>query len=129
MTRTLVTALVGVVALGVSPSAHHSFAAHYFEDQVVTIEGEIVEFEYRNPHSWVRVMAKGDNGATQEFAAEWGSAARLKQWGVTETALKPGDRVLITGSPGRNPDEHRIHLKSIQRPADGWKWSGPSAPR
>jgi len=90
---------------------------------------EIVEFDYRNPHSWVRVVGKSDTSAGQEFAAEWASPVRLKQWGVTETTLKPGDRVLITGSPGRDPGEHRIHLKSIQRPADGWRWAGPSSPR
>jgi hypothetical protein len=129
VTRTWLTALAGAVALGVSASAHHSFAASYFEDQVVTIDGEIVEFDYRNPHSWVRVVGKSDTSAGQEFAAEWASPVRLKQWGVTETTLKPGDRVLITGSPGRDPSEHRIHLKSIERPADGWRWAGPSSPR
>jgi hypothetical protein len=38
--------------------------------------------------------------------------------------LKPGDRVIITGAPGRNASERRIHLKSIERPADGWAWRG-----
>jgi hypothetical protein len=120
----LLTLLIGA-ALGVSTAAHHSFAAHYFEDQRVSIEGELEQLEYRNPHSWVQVIAKGENGATQRFAAEWASATRLQQWGVSQDTLKPGDHVIITGSPGRNPDEHRIHLKSIERRADGWQWSGP----
>ena len=30
-------------------------SAYYFEDQSVTIEGDVVEFEYRAPHAWVRV--------------------------------------------------------------------------
>ena len=38
--------------------------------------------------------------------------------------LKPGDRVIVTGSPGRNAAERKIHLKRIERPADGWSWGG-----
>src|SRR5256885_17227832 len=58
--RTFVTALIGAVALGVSTSAHHSFAAHYLEDQTVSLEGEIAELEYRSPHSWVHVHARDE---------------------------------------------------------------------
>jgi uncharacterized protein DUF6152 len=120
----LLTLLVGVVALRAPVSAHHSFPAHYFEDQTVSIDGELVEFEYRAPHAWVRVMAPDEKGVLQQFSAEWANPSRLAQLGVTKETLKPGDRVIVTGSPGRNPSERRIHLKSIQRPADGWSWAG-----
>ena len=124
MRAALLTLLVGVVALCMPLSAHHSFPAHYFEDQTVSIEGELVEFEYRAPHAWVRVMAPDEKGVLQQFSAEWANPSRLTQLGVTKETLKPGDRVVVTGSPGRNPAERRIHLKSIQRPADGWAWKG-----
>ena len=124
MRAALLTLLVGVVALRVPVAAHHSFPAHYLEDQTVSIEGELVEFEYRAPHAWVRVMAPDEKGVVQQFSAEWANPSRLTQLGVTKETLKPGDRVVVTGSPGRNPAERRIHLKSIQRPADGWEWKG-----
>jgi hypothetical protein len=124
MRCTLSIVLVGLVAVGVPASAHHSFPASYFEDQTVSIEGELVEFEYRAPHAWVRVMAPDDKGVLQQFSAEWANPSRLAQLGVTKETLKAGDRVIVTGSPGRNPTERRIHLKSIQRPADGWAWKG-----
>jgi len=127
--RALLTLLIGALALGVSTSAHHSFAAEYVEDQSVSIEGDLVQFEYRNPHSWVHVNARDETGVMRQVAAEWASAPRLKQWGISEDTLKPGDRVIITGSPSRNPTEYRMHLKSIQRRADGWQWAGPSARR
>ena len=38
--------------------AHHSFSATYQEDQSVTIEGELVQFMFRNPHSFVNVNVK-----------------------------------------------------------------------
>jgi hypothetical protein len=71
------------------------------------------------------VSAKDETGTIRQVSAEWASAARLKQWGIGEDALKPGDRLIITGSPSRNPTEYRMHLKTIQRRADGWRWSAP----
>jgi hypothetical protein len=35
--------------------------------------------------------------------------------------LKAGDYVVITGSPGRNPADRKVHLKRIERPSDGWR--------
>ena len=129
MRTTLLTLVAGAIAASVSISAHHSFAAEYFEDQSMTVEGELMTFEYKSPHAWVRVMAKDETGALQPFAAEWASPNRLNQRGVTKETLRAGDYVVITGSPGRNPAERRLHLKSIHRPADGWRWSGPGGPR
>ena len=126
MKRAWLTVLIGVAALGVPASAHHSFAAHYIEEQSVSIEGDLVQFDYRNPHAWVHVTAKDEIGAIRHVSAEWASAARLKQWGIGEDALKPGDHVILTGSPSRNPTEYRMHLKTIQRRADGWQWSAPA---
>ena len=117
---------VAVFALAVSASvgvrAHHSFAAYYFEEQSVSIEGEVVEFQYVAPHAWVYLMAPDSQGQTQRFAAEWSNPTRLARDGVTRDTLKVGDRVVVTGSPGRTPSEFKMHLKRIERPADGWRW-------
>jgi exonuclease VII large subunit len=127
--RTLLTVLVATAVLAIQTSAHHSFAAEYLEDQRVTIEGDLVQVDYRSPHSWVHVNAKDVSGVVRQIAAEWGSAARLKQWGVTEQTLKPGDHVIVSGSPSRDPGQYRMHLKSIRRPADGWEWAGAGGRR
>ena len=119
--RTLPIALVLVLASGPLVSGHHSFAAHYFEDQSVTVQGTLVEFEYRAPHACVHLMVAEDGGA-QQYSAEWSNPNRLSRDGITKDTLKAGDRVVVTGAPGRNAGENRIHLKHIERPADGWKW-------
>src|SRR5262245_26552740 len=121
--RTLFALFCAAVAAGVPASAHHSFAAHYLEEQTVSIEGELVQFDYRSPRPWVHVMAKDAEGATQRFRAGLAGPTRLSPRGVMADTLKPGDWVIPAGSPGRNPPERRIHLKSITRPADGWSWS------
>jgi hypothetical protein len=104
--------------------AHHSFAATYHEDQTATIEGTLVQFMFRNPHSFVHVEVKNDKGEIQTWAVEWGAPRQLGLTGVGREALKSGDHVVIVGNPGRNPSAHRMRLVSITRPADGWTWKG-----
>jgi hypothetical protein len=124
--RSKVLALLAaaVSILGVRAYAHHSFAATYFEDQKITIHGKLVQFLYRNPHSFVHVEAKDDKGEMQTWAVEWGAGGQLGRQGVTRETLKPGDDVIVIGNPGRNPDDHRLRMVSIERPSDGWKWGG-----
>ena len=122
MKRFLVAALaVMVLALGAHASAHHSFAATYLEDQSVTIEGQIVQFLLRNPHSFVHVMVKEKDGTTNRYVVEWGSPSQLSGK-VSRDTLKPGDEVIITGNPGRNTADHRVRLLTFKRPKDGWSW-------
>lgn len=104
--------------------AHHSFAATYFVDQNITIEGTLTQFMYRNPHSFIKVEAPDDKGVMQSWAIEWGGGAQLTRDHVTRDTLKPGDHVVVSGNPGRDPTEHRIRLHKIVRPSDGWKWEG-----
>jgi hypothetical protein len=118
--------VLALAALGFQAiaSAHHSFAAYYFEEQSVTVEGPLVEFEFRNPHAWVHVTAPDSADELRKYSAEWSNPNRLSQQGITRNTLKPGEHLVVTGSPGRTPGEYKIHLKRIVRPADGWKWTG-----
>ena len=105
-------------------SAHHSFSATYLNDQKMTIEGTLVQFLFRNPHSFVNVEAKDENGQTQRWAVEWGAAGQLGGQGVKRETLKAGDHVIIVGSPGRNPEDHRLRMINLRRPSDGFTWGG-----
>jgi len=111
-----------VAAVIGSAYAHHSFAQYYFEDRSITVEGELVRFDYQNPHAWVYFDAKDDEGMTRQYSAEWANPNRLSRENISKDTLKAGDRVVVSGSPGRKPEEYKIHLKRIQRPADGWVW-------
>jgi thiamine monophosphate kinase len=59
----------------------------------------------------------------QRWTVEWEARGQLDHQGVTSMTLKPGDRVVITGNPGKNPADHWLRAQSIVRPKDGWKWS------
>jgi Family of unknown function (DUF6152) len=126
MKRGLVVAaiLVGIGLAAIPLSAHHSFAATYYEDKTQTVEGDLVQFVFRNPHSFVHLEAPDESGEMQRWAVEWGSGMQLSTQGLSATSLKAGDHVIIIGSPGRNPEDHRLRMKSLERPKDGFKWNG-----
>ena len=120
--RGVVIASVVMLTLSVTVSGHHSFAAYYFEDQSIQIEGEIVEVQFKAPHTWVHVRAQDPTGKERVFAAEWANPSRLEREGMTKDTLRVADVVKIWGSPSRDPNDGRIHLKRILRPSDGWEW-------
>jgi len=120
--RILLSIAIGALGAVVPASAHHSFSAYYFEEQSITLEGVVQEFQYRSPHAILIFTAPDSSGRTQTFAAEWSNPRRLSSQGITASTLKPGDVVVVTGSPGRTASEYKVHLKGIRRPADGWTW-------
>ena len=99
--------LGGVVTLGGPLRGHHSFATYYIEADTIEVEGDIVEFQFKNPHSWLHVLGQEPFGSPKAYAAEWGGTSQLDRNGITKNTLRTGDRV---------------RLKRIERPSDGWKW-------
>ena len=123
MKRYLVVLLVAVAMLaGARAYAHHSFAATYFEDRMVTIEGDLAQFQFRNPHSWVHVNVKEKDGTVVRYAVEWGGTGQLGNTGITRDTLKIGDHVVISGNPARNPKQHQVRMLSLHRTKDGFGW-------
>ena len=114
-----------VLPVGTAP-AHHSVAATYFTDRTITIRGQVMEFMFRNPHAVLEVMGSSDDGKTYRWACEWRGTLELRRLGIDRDSLRPGDKLIVTGLPGRNPEDHRLLIKAIERPADGRKWSGES---
>jgi hypothetical protein len=102
--------------------AHHSFTATYEKSATVKIEGELVQFMFRNAHAWAHVMAPDENGEMQRWGVEWRGAGALAGQGVSRDSLKPGDHVVITGNPGRNPVDYRLRMRSLLRASDGFGW-------
>jgi hypothetical protein len=115
--------LLAVLACS-SVSAHHSFTATYDETARAEIEGEVVQFLFRNPHSMIHVSAPDAVGIVRRWAIEWAGVGTLSGEGVTRETLRIGDHVLVSGNPGRNMNDYRLRLLSIERPLDGWKWQG-----
>ena len=124
-TLLLVVALASFLAAA-TLTAHHSFAGTYLEDAPAKeIKGTLKSFKIQNPHSYVQIEDEkltDKEGNPVRWIVEWGGAAQLATQDVSATTLKFGDKVVVTGAPGRNPEDFRLLMRTIVRPADGWKW-------
>ena len=122
----LCSALAGlfmaVVFAGNTAFAHHSFGATYEVSKQIKLDGKIVQFVYRNPHSFVHIEAPDAEGKVQRWAVEWGGTAQLQTAGVTRDSLKIGDKVVINGRPSRVPGEYRVLMVNLIRASDGFQW-------
>ncbi len=121
--KSLSLALLFAASLTAAPALpHHSFAAVYDADQEVTIEGKVVQFQYRNPHSVVHVLAKDPSGVEKRYAIEWQGATQLGAAGISAQTVHPGDPVIVKGHPGRVAAENRILMLEIKRTSDDFAW-------
>jgi hypothetical protein len=122
--KSLSLALLFAASLAAVPAlSHHSFAAVYDSDQEVTIEGKVVQFQYRNPHSVLHVLAKDSSGTEKRYAIEWQGATQLGAAGISAQTVHPGDPVIVTGYPGRVAAENRILMVEIKRTSDDFVWA------
>ncbi len=122
MRRLAYLAAIAALVGGATASAHHSFGATYEVSKQIKVEGTIVQFVYRNPHSFVHVEAPDAEGKVQRWAVEWGGTAQLTTAGVQRDTLKVGDKVTILARPSRVPNEYRLLMVNLTRPSDGFSW-------
>jgi hypothetical protein len=119
MLKRILSVVLSLSCAGTTAMAHHSYGA-YIREQKVPIQGVLERLTVGNPHAILEV--RSDDGTL--FTAEWSSAVQLTRSGFEAGMLAAGDRVIVTGSPSRDPEAHRMALVSeIRRPSDGWRWS------
>jgi hypothetical protein len=124
-----VLTVAGVLMLGVTPtaSAHHSFAAEFDSDAPVSFRGVVTKVEFINPHSWIHIDVKGDDGKVVSWAIEGGTPNTLFRKGVNDNTLPPGTELLVEGYRARD-GTNRASGRDITF-ADGRKvFLGGSAP-
>jgi hypothetical protein len=90
---------IALAAYAVPAVAHHSFAM-FDRDKTVTLEGTVKEFEWTNPHSWLRFTVNDEkSGKPAVWAVELSSPSRLITMGMHADSVKPGDAVSVTFHP------------------------------
>ena len=120
MNRTLMfVVLCSLLLVPGTSTAHHSFSATYDTGKTTSIEGKVVQFLLRNPHSFLHVSVIKD-GQEQVWNVEWAAAGQLG--GTLASSIKPGDPVIVTGNPSRDPAELRLRMVNVKRTSDGANW-------
>jgi Family of unknown function (DUF6152) len=115
----LVSLLVLTVALSSGAAlAHHSFASIYDTGKSVTLTASVREFQFVHPHPFLVVEVRGKSGERQTWRAEMDNRFELEDIGMTEKTFRPGDEVVVTGSPGRTQSSI-LYMWRLERAADG----------
>ena len=120
--RNVILLLFAFVLVGSVAMAHHSYGATYETKKEIKLEGKLVQFVYRNPHSFVHMQAPDESGAMQRWAVEWSGTAQLANSGVQRDSLKVGDAIVVSARPSRVPGEFRVLMVRLVRPSDGFAW-------
>src|SRR5690606_24696503 len=114
--------LSGLLSWALPLGAHHSLSATYQRDTRLQLEGRLVQFVFRNPHSFIHIVVPDDQGGSQRWAVEWTGTAALARRGMDAATLQPGDILQLTVNPSRSPGEYRALMSALLRPADGLSW-------
>ena len=108
--------------------AHHSFAGTYRDDETIRLEGTIVQFSIRNPHSFINFQVTDENGNKVLWGGEWGSVTALSEGGINRFTLKPGEHIIVEGSPPRDSMDKKLLIRRVERPAtdkvEAFVWEG-----
>ena len=114
--------LAGVVAPAL---AHHSFSM--FDDKKeVVLKGEVKEFQWSNPHTWIQLNVTDAAGKVVEWSIEGGSPNLVGRQGWKRNTFKPGDQVEITVHPMRDGQPGGSFMRAVL--ADGRKLGGDQIP-
>ena len=81
--------------------AHHSHAMFDHTKQI-TVDGTVTEFVFRNPHVFLYVEAKGENGETQSYWIEMSNLPNMIRRGIGQETFKTGDKVKVNFHPLRD---------------------------
>ena len=103
MNRALKYALAAMAALLAAGSApaHHSFAM-FDQSKAVTVQGTVKDFRWANPHVFIQLMVKAEDGTEAEWSIEMTSPEHLVRTGWKPGTLKAGDKVTLVIHPMRD---------------------------
>jgi hypothetical protein len=110
MRATLIAVLGGIgLLLAAAPSwAHHAFAAEFDSARPLKLHGTVTEWEMINPHSWIHIDVKNDDGTVVSWMVEAGSPNTLLRLGFSKNSLPPGTELVIDGYQAKDKSNRAV---------------------
>ncbi|HJR70285.1 MAG TPA: DUF6152 family protein [Gammaproteobacteria bacterium] len=100
-----VAALVTLASWGSRAEAHHSFSVFDMQTNK-ELEGEVIEFQWTNPHTWTWIEVTNADGTKTRWGLEGMSPNFLGRRGWSKNTFQPGDHIKViiwplkSGEPG-----------------------------
>jgi hypothetical protein len=92
---------LALTALAPLAIAHHGFAAHYYPDQYITIEGTVKQFDFVNPHAILYIDSTNDSGEPVVYVCALQARTQLVRRGVSDDLFAVGDPIRVDGFAAR----------------------------
>ena len=122
---------VALLSAGTPVVAHHAFTAEFDATKPVKLRGTVTKMEWVNPHSWIYVDVKTDDGKVEPWAVEAGAPNAMFRRGWNKNSIPVGIEVVIDGYRAKN-GKNIANGRDVLLP-DGKKLfvgsSGTGAPR
>ena len=124
LAKLLPAASVAALLTMAAAEAHHSFAM-FDRDQEIVKTGTVQRWAFNNPHSWLYINVKNEDGTETLWSFEGSAPPSLIQRGITGATLEPGDTVkfmycpLRDGRPGGAIGWAQLEDGRYINPADG----------
>ena len=115
----VLAAAAGAILISTVLLAHHAFTAEFDTKKPVKLRGTIAKIELVNPHSWIYIDVKNEDGTTAQWMLEAGSPNVLVRRGFSKTALPKGTEVIFEGFQAKD-GSNRANGRDITFP-DGKK--------
>jgi len=77
--------------------AHHAFAAEFDANKPVKFRGTVTKMEWINPHAWIHIDVKAEDGKVTPWMIEAAAPNALLRRGWTKNSLAAGTEILVEG--------------------------------